>query len=272
MQTTKEIIANMLTENTGQHMLDSGGAYGRNFERNQSRDFEAESWGSVEFSQYNGKLDVAATLNVYHWLAERLEYAPEIQTQFDQFVSQDDERRSHSIGDMEDFVAELGGLGIYGEGNPITVNTYNHECLLSQTLQYIYWEIDDEAFVLLQIHGGCDVRGGYTLARAFAVIGDEMAFFDDANCYLYADDETRLKDDKTLRLFDEDPQNEQKQISLGHWFTDDAFTFYNEETNASLRDVEVTDDPELRGKGVIYLDEKIGAAYCPFTGGKLILS
>jgi len=42
---TKEIIYNMLTENTGRHMLDSGGAYGRNWERNQVKtieDFENE--------------------------------------------------------------------------------------------------------------------------------------------------------------------------------------------------------------------------------------
>jgi len=26
---TKKIVANMLTENTGKHILDSGGAYGR---------------------------------------------------------------------------------------------------------------------------------------------------------------------------------------------------------------------------------------------------
>lgn len=32
---TKHLIYEMLTENTGRHMLDSGGAYGRNWERNQ---------------------------------------------------------------------------------------------------------------------------------------------------------------------------------------------------------------------------------------------
>lgn len=40
---TAEVIASMLTENTGRHMLDSGGAYGRNWERNHGRDVESFS-------------------------------------------------------------------------------------------------------------------------------------------------------------------------------------------------------------------------------------
>jgi len=34
---TADILAGMFTENTGRHMLDSGGAYGRNWEHNQGR-------------------------------------------------------------------------------------------------------------------------------------------------------------------------------------------------------------------------------------------
>jgi hypothetical protein len=57
--------------------------------------------------------------------------------------------------------------GLYGEGEPMTINTYNDECSLSQTLQFIYAEVDGEEFVLLQVHGGCDVRGGYTAPKVF---------------------------------------------------------------------------------------------------------
>ena len=39
---TADVIISMLKENTGAHFLDSGGAYGRNWERNQARDFESE--------------------------------------------------------------------------------------------------------------------------------------------------------------------------------------------------------------------------------------
>ena len=40
----KQVVYSMITENTGRHMLDSGGAYGRHWERNQKLsldDFES---------------------------------------------------------------------------------------------------------------------------------------------------------------------------------------------------------------------------------------
>ena len=36
------IVSEMLKENTGTHFLDSGGSYGRSWQRNQKRDFEKE--------------------------------------------------------------------------------------------------------------------------------------------------------------------------------------------------------------------------------------
>jgi hypothetical protein len=48
-------------------------------------------------------------------------------------------------------------------------NTYNWENLLSQVLQYVQIDADDETYLILQIHNGCDVRGGYTAPRIFKV-------------------------------------------------------------------------------------------------------
>ena len=48
---TKQIIYEMLTENTGTHFLDSGGEDGRNWQRNQKKtleDFENEEYISKE--------------------------------------------------------------------------------------------------------------------------------------------------------------------------------------------------------------------------------
>ena len=86
--------------------------------------------------------------------------------------------------------------GIYGDGEPITVNTYNHESLLSQTIQYTYWEDEDGGHVLLQIHGGADVRGGYTRPVIFDVSdsASELAMFDDADAHIYCTDTHAVKD------------------------------------------------------------------------------
>lgn len=172
--TTADVIAGMLTENTGRHLLDSGGAYGRNWERNQgltTADFEASEravWG------YGGEY---AVVNVYHFLTARLEFDPELQAQYDAFTEGSDEPY---LVDMEEFVESC-----YPDAMTATVNTYNHENVLSQDLQYIVVDPEgsdyiygNDVFVLLQVHGGCDARGGYTAPKAFRVCG-EVGLFDD---------------------------------------------------------------------------------------------
>ena len=57
-----------------------------------------------------------------------------------------------------------------------TFNTYNGDSDLSQVLQGSYLEINDEEYIMLQIHGGCDVRGGYTNARLFKHNIDEAEY------------------------------------------------------------------------------------------------
>ena len=47
-------------------------------------------------------------------------------------------------------------------------NTYNGDSDLSQVLQGVWLEDQDgDTYLLLQIHGGADVRGGYTDAKLF---------------------------------------------------------------------------------------------------------
>jgi hypothetical protein len=86
--------------------------------------------------------------------------------------------------------------GIYGEGEPLAVNTYNEENLLDQTLLFTYFELRSglgrggrvNSYVVLQIHGGCDVRGGYTKPRVFVVEDDdELAMFDYRRASIYCE-------------------------------------------------------------------------------------
>jgi len=164
---TNEVLISMLTENTGRHMLDSGGAYGRNWERNQEVDFVNSP--DVTVNCYRGEINVV--YNVYHWLMEKVEYCEELQKEFDDFVTTKDSNL-HWLGCMEafgDYIKnhpEHDANGIYGDGDPFIVNTYNGEDLLSQVLQYTYFELDGEGYVILQVHGGCDVRGAARAARA----------------------------------------------------------------------------------------------------------
>lgn len=182
--TTENKLIEMLTENTGRHFLDSGGAYGRHWERNQGVDFEAQPTGSLEFWKRGDDVDIIATLNVFHFLKERLEYNPELDQQYREFVESND--LDFDIQSVSKFLDSLPDItGIYGEGDPLCVNTYNGEDLLSQIIQYFYWTDDNGPHVLLQIHGGCDVRGGYTAPVAFDC---DESIFENVNATIYCED------------------------------------------------------------------------------------
>ena len=63
---TKEVLKEMLTENTGIHLLDSGGVYGRHWERNQGRDFDNEPATLLKFNSSEGEFEIDITHNLYH--------------------------------------------------------------------------------------------------------------------------------------------------------------------------------------------------------------
>lgn len=111
-------------------------------------DFETTPEGILEFRNDKGQLDIDPMLSVYHFLKTRLEYNPELDKQYREFADDLD----HVSAKM--YVDSIGGRGFYGRGPALFVNTANEEDLLSQVLQYVYWEDEDGAHILLQIHGG----------------------------------------------------------------------------------------------------------------------
>ena len=203
---TKDLISDMLRENTGRSFLDSGDHYGRHYERNRSRVFDRES--PISIDPRFDYLDI--TINLYHFLSSILEYDPI----FDSLLSETDslypdlrswfavsDQYLESLTEISEYDSEILDLsGLYGESDPFSVNTYNHESLLSQTIQYIYLTIKSESYVILQIHNGCDVRGGYTRPRVFRLSGsfDETSIFNDQSFYLSFDPEDPEKDSGSL--------------------------------------------------------------------------
>jgi hypothetical protein len=47
---------------------------------------------------------------------------------------------------------------------------------LDQTLQYVTFQLNNVGYVALQIHGGADVRGGYTAPRVFEADRESLVF------------------------------------------------------------------------------------------------
>jgi hypothetical protein len=152
----KRAIQEMLVENTGCSILDSGGAYGRGWEKNRSRDFENEESYLTNF-------------------LEMTEESKRLDKLLQKAIDLGD--TDNYMADMEDFMEEQGQDGYTHYS---ITNTYNYDNILSEALQYgiLISEDTDEHFIILQLHNGCDVRGGYTRPRVFSLgTDDEFSYF-----------------------------------------------------------------------------------------------
>lgn len=154
-------LTEMFTENTGKSMLDSGGAYGRNWERNQGATLDL-FW---ELPPATWEKGYGVTLNSWRYCFNRLSYtdtAEQLTEQFRKWEQEDyDNRNPWSCLDQETYLEEIGAENLRG------FNTYNWETNLGQVLQGYEFTLKDDPWVLLQVHGGCDVRGGYTRPAFF---------------------------------------------------------------------------------------------------------
>lgn len=172
--TTEQRLYEMFTENTGKHFLDSGMSEGRHWQQNQKLtidDFLARPKATLET-----KYGTYVTLDLFHFLNDRLtltDKAKELQTDFENYVLGDDALSFYDCETMETFVHYVTDL----PKQPDTANSYNWDNYLSQVIQYVPFELEGSWFVLLQVHGGADVRGGYTRPQVFEMLG-EYAFYD----------------------------------------------------------------------------------------------
>jgi hypothetical protein len=164
---TADVVAGMLTENTGGSLLDSGGFYGRNWERNQGltvADFQGAPRAVLDGD--------TVTVSVFHHMVENLDYNQAWDAQLSAFIDSSD------YGYYEGVRAWLDSIGVendyFSERVVQSWNTYEVDGdLLSQTLQG--WTVtfpDGITRTIVQVHGGCDVRGGYTRPRVFDVFDE----------------------------------------------------------------------------------------------------
>lgn len=253
--TTNNIIAAMLRENTGTHFLDSGGTNGRAWQRNQGRKFDKEPAATLDF-----KYGIEVTLNVYHWLADRLTVSESMERKFRRFCAKPEhERESYFAlaGLWLSYLSDKGEKprGLYGEGSPLTVNTYNGEDLLSQVIQFTLFRLDFTDYVILSIHGGADVRGGYTRPRVFEVSGDGASMFDNARATIYCTGDR----DKCGAYWDTDNAN--------NWYRDGSCGF-GSKTQLEAYDRTEQDKGEEWTEGKLHvLSDRSGL--CPCCGSKL---
>lgn len=173
-KTTREVILEQLQENTGRHICDSGDYYGRHFSRNQGKDWEWFTREPVRLEAHvythgdKPELELMGTVSLAAWMEANLEYAPEMQAQYEAWVEENDpDNDQYDLERMEKFAWLLNEPAYWHGGGPEVHNSYNGECDLSQTIQFVEFTSEGESYVLLQVHGGCDVRGGYSSPKAY---------------------------------------------------------------------------------------------------------
>ena len=166
---TEEIIYKMLTESTGVNMMDSGMANNRHWQQNQLRtleDFKKDELVTVD-RKYN-----EITLNIFPFLTECLEYNGNETRDLNAHLLECN-RYNEADSVMSYFNNEL-----FKDDSAQQLNSYNDECLLSQTIQVIYsGDLYNNDLMAISIHNGADVRGGYTDFKLFNVDVDGLFNF-----------------------------------------------------------------------------------------------
>ncbi len=172
-QATEKIITEMLTESTGKAFMDSGDAYGRHWEENQKNGIK-QSKQPCDFciDEDNKETELIPIIPIFDYLTESLQYTEECQML--------EKLLPHLNYDVLHYIEEIienpqnnqTKLSVFEEnmifGSKIG-NTYNGEDSLTQGFLYIWFEYNNEDYIAISIHNGCDVRGGYADIHIFKV-------------------------------------------------------------------------------------------------------
>ena len=173
MKDVKKVVYGMLTENTGKHILDSGGSEGRGWQRNQKKTIEDFENEEEELYQLDAKYKkIHRTVSVFHYLTNNLEI-DDICEEFNKIQNDSVDYKWTMQGDMYGVSKEAYAMLMEQPDVEIQKpwNTNKGESDLSQILQGANIIINDENYILIQIHNGADARGGYTDAKLFKMEG-----------------------------------------------------------------------------------------------------
>lgn len=161
--TEQRVFRDACRENTGAHFLDSGSAYGRHYEGALiPREAPEVRWSrGVEYP----------VVNTGVFLDNCLEHEQSVQEEFEHWAEQP-ENANYNWFEAGRLFMEEKGFELKGRGNP-----YNKDNDLTQVYVWEVWfkqdsEATDWAYIprrdrddyllVLYVHTGCDVRGGYT--------------------------------------------------------------------------------------------------------------
>ena len=193
------VLHSMFMEESGWHMLDSGDAYGRIGDGRRAR---RELLAIPKIAPLNddgdeckdgeckdGRGATLARISTFHALDTVLEYSAELDSKFERFCAANDDGRMDWT-DLALKFADAKDSEFEHDENPHS--TYNIESPLDSQFRWIEFDanVSDKdgnrqhrrRAVLVQMHLGCDMRGGYGRPRAFTLRDDYMDNYECLEC------------------------------------------------------------------------------------------
>jgi hypothetical protein len=190
---TEEKVKQMYYENTGTNFLDSGSIYGYGYEKTEKYGIPQELYIlDKDANLEDCEIGYDVMVNLYYLMVEYLTYAEKLTNELHEFAEQFQDYYWTDI--IDDWCEENGFKINYHD------NTYNFDEVLSKVFQF--WDIGngDEEFIIIQLHNGCDVRGGYTKpAIFFGCISDILPCRE-----MIEEDLDEIFDNKELYIWSED--------------------------------------------------------------------
>ena len=200
------------------HFLDSGDAYGRNYEKYQNNDLD-KFIDRPEFSvdiAHEGIIGIYRDRELYPFLLRHLfvnETTKELTKQLYEF---DETHGSDSpwLSVIEDWIKanEFERDTWYRLGTLVEEN-------FNQCFDYTYFEFNNSEYIVLRTHNGCDIRGGYSFPIVYSVDLEEFEFEAfDPTFTIYTDNHCYEGDDYETRIYNLDNWDEiSEDIDFGKW-------------------------------------------------------
>ena len=277
---TEKKLREMLCENTGKHILDSGGAYGRHWQSNRLKDFDTLPEASLNIQQRGeAGIEIMVYVSLYHYLKERVtldKAAKKYNRAFVKFERQEKYKYTPYSEIIKSFVQSVDGEFQYVE------YTYGQDSFLGQDFQYHLWkDKEDNQMVFLELHNGCDARGGFTYPVCFAM-AYEGGFYDidratiacennhwwDFEGGYYGgwrhDDSPNIPNLEDFTVSPDNPNIDYHTMA----YAMREYRALERAPRLPLMEGVKPSSPLKIGAGLIYTDDS-GQAYCPICGGKL---
>ena len=184
-----QVVSSMMKQETGRHLLDSGSVYGRKYEKLATVDLTQQPRATLD------PVDGYSKSMFWH-LIDTLDSISDLD---DAYLKYDAEHTDESWFDtFENFCKER-GIEVHN-----VENTYNGMYVIDGVMQvYQLEDADGWTHTAVMTHNGCDVRGGYSQARIFNGVWEEVVNVSDGTIFCDTCD--------------------------NRWYTDDAYRWYNDE-------------------------------------------